>query len=128
MSEFLTTPEINEAWDRIARTSDGQIIYRHLQKLVMEISTDDGALQRCEGARSLAHNLMRLMANGIIDSDRYAIAFPVAKPVAVTGARGAGRRVTADTFVAGYNTADYGPTGGAGSTGTGTNGTGNSAR
>ena len=90
----------------------------------MEISTDDGALQRCEGARSLAHNLMRLMANGIIDSDRYAIAFPVAKPVAVTGARGAGRRVSADTFVAGYNTVDYGPTGGAGNSGTGSNGTG----
>jgi hypothetical protein len=125
MSEFLTTPEINEAWDRIARTSDGQIIYRHLQKLVMEISTDDGALQRCEGARSLAHNLMRLMANGIIDSDRYAIAFPVAKPVAVTGARGASRRVTADTFVPGYS--DFGPTGSSGNSGTGTNGTGSGA-
>ena len=91
----------------------------------MEISTDDGALQRCEGARSLAHNLMRLMANGIIDSDRYAIAFPVAKPVAVTGARGASRRVTADTFVPGYS--DFGPTGSSGNSGTGTNGTGSGA-
>ena len=115
MSEEFTTPEINAAWDRVARTSDGQIIYRHLQKLLMALSNDLSALPVHEGGRILARHLMSLMAQGIADSDRYAIAFPVAKPVATTGTRGAGRRVTADTFVAGYD--NPGP-------GTSSNGTG----
>ena len=119
MSEEFTTPEINEAWERIARSSDGHIIYRHLQKLVMALSADVSALPVHEGGRILARHLMSLMAQGIVDSDRYAIAFPVAKPVATTGTRGAGRRVTADTFVAGYNTADY--------PGTSSNGSGGAA-
>jgi hypothetical protein len=125
MSEEFTTPEINEAWERIAHTADGQIIYRHLQKLVMALSADVSALPVHEGGRILARNLMSLMAQGIVDSDRYAIAFPTAKPVAATGTRGAGRRVTVDTFVPGYS--DFGPTGGAGNSGTGTNGTGSGA-
>jgi hypothetical protein len=123
MSEFLTTPEIDEAWDRIARTSDGHIIYRHLQKLVMEISYHDGALPRCEGARTLAHNLMHLMANGIIDSDRYCIAFPAAKPVAVAGTGTDARR----KWLASQSWYDNSPTGGAGNSSTGSNGTGSSS-
>jgi len=93
MSEFLTSKEVDEAWDRVARTSDGQIIYRHLMKMALEVSNDDGALPRREGARTLAFNLMRLMANGIVDNDRYCIAFPgpgavaVASPATGTGAR-----------------------------------------
>jgi hypothetical protein len=84
MSEELTTPEINAAWDRIARSPDGQIIYRHLQKLVMALSTDVSALPVHEGGRIVARHLMSLMAQGIVDSDRYAVAFPI-QPVAVTG-------------------------------------------
>jgi hypothetical protein len=106
MSEHLTTPEINEAWDRIARTADGSIIYRHLMRLVMAPAPDDSALPRHEGARNLAANLMRLMAEGIADSDRYCVAFVTRTGSAEPRPRGAGRRVTLDTFVPGYDTDD----------------------
>jgi hypothetical protein len=62
---------------------------------------------------------MAYMAEGIANNDRSCVTFAVAKPVPTTGTRGAGRRVTADTFVAGYDTADYpgsGSTNGAGGT------------
>ena len=130
MSDFLTTPEIDEAWDRIARTPDGQVIYRHLMKLVTEVATDDSALPRREGARTLAHNLMKLMANGIVDNDRYCVAFPAPKPEPRDRAsRGAGRRIGPEHFVPGYDidrtgTPYDGASGGAGNTGTGSNGTG----
>ena len=110
MSEHLTTQEINEAWDRIARTADGSIIYRHLMRLVMAPAPDDSALPRHEGARTLAANLMRLMAGGIADSDRYCVAFVTHTGTTEPRPRGAGRRVTLDTFVAGYDdTGDAGP-------------------
>ena len=130
MSDFLTTPEIDEAWDRIARTPDGQVIYRHLMKLVTEVATDDSALPRREGARTLAHNLMKLMANGIVDNDRYCVAFPAPKPEPRDRAsRGAGPRIGPQHFVPGYDidrtgTPYDGSPGGAGNTGTGSNGTG----
>jgi hypothetical protein len=132
MSEFLTTPEIDEAWDRIARTPDGGIIYRHLMKLLLEVSNDERALPRNEGARSLAHNLMRLMANGIVDNDRYCVAFPSAKPERTDqrAARGAGPRIGPEHFVPGYDIDRTGvpydnrTSGGTGTTGTGSNGTG----
>jgi hypothetical protein len=96
MTEFVTTPDINEAWDRIAHTSDGQTIYRHLMRLVMAPSPDDSALPRHEGARTLARNLMDLMAKGIVDSDRYCVAFLTRSrdPEPDTKHRGPARRVT----------------------------------
>ena len=102
----INNKDIEEAWDRIARTADGQIAYRHLQKVRMGLppAMDDGALRHSEGRRSLAADLMAYMAEGIADSDRYAITFVAAKPVASHAARGAGRRVTADTSVAGWDT------------------------
>jgi hypothetical protein len=123
MSQEFTTPEINEAWDRVARTTDGQIIYRHLQKLVMALSADVSALPVHEGGRILARHLMSLMAQGIVDSDRYAIAFPTAKPVAgaVTGTDA--RR----KWLAGQSWYDNGETRSAGNTGAGSNGTGSGA-
>ena len=134
MSDFLTTPEIDEAWDRIARTPDGQVIYRHLMKLVSEVAIDDSALPRREGARTLAHNLMKLMANGIVDNDRYCVAFPAPKPEPRDRAsRGAGPRIGPQHFVPGYDIDrtgipyDDGTAGGAGNSGTGSNGTGGGA-
>jgi len=103
VSEEITTPEINEAWDRIARTSDGGIIYRHLMRLVMAAAPDDSALPRHEGARTLAANLMRLMAKGIADSDRYCVAFVTRTGSEPERSRGAGRRITERTFIAGYD-------------------------
>ena len=106
MSEELTTPEINEAWDRIARTRDGQMIYRHLMRLVMATADDDSALPRHEGARNLARNLMALMAEGIADNDRYCVAFVSRAGERTERPRGAGRRISPEHFVPGYDTAD----------------------
>ena len=122
MSQEFTTSEINEAWDRLARTSDGQIIYRHLQKLVMALSGDVSALPVHEGGRILARHLMSLMAQGIVDSDRYAIAFPGPKPVASAGTNTDARR----KWLAGQSWYDDRDTGGAGNSSTG-NGTGSGA-
>ena len=73
MSE-ISSEQINEAWDRIARSPDGHIIFWHLNKLAMALSPDVSALPVHEGGRILARNLMSLMARGIVDSDRYVIA------------------------------------------------------
>jgi hypothetical protein len=122
---MIESKDIQEAWDRIARTPDGLLIYRHLQRIVMGTAgPDDGALPRLEGRRRLAADLMAYMAEGVAENDRRAcVTFAVAKPVATTGSRGAGRRVTADTFVAGYDTSfDTGGTAG-GSNGSAAGGT-----
>ena len=102
---MIESKDIAEAWDRIARTADGLLVYRHLQRIVMGTAgPDDGALPRLEGRRRLAADLMAYMAEGISENGRAAcVTFAVAKPIAVTGTRGAGRRVTTDTFVPGYD-------------------------
>jgi hypothetical protein len=120
---MIDNKDIQEAWDRIARTPDGLIIYRHLQRIVMGTAgPEDSALPRLEGRRRLAADLMAYMAEGIQTNDRACVTFAVAKPVPTSSTRGAGRRVTADTFVAGYNTADY--PGGAGGSSNGSGGAG----
>jgi hypothetical protein len=122
MSEEIDFERIKDAWDRIARTPDGLVIYRHLQRLRMGLATDMSALQTFEGRRSLAADLMAFMSEGVAENDRACITFAVAKPVAVSPTRGAGRRVTANTFIAGYDTADTafgGPGGAAGNGSTG---------
>src|SRR6516225_6479060 len=104
---MIENKDVVEAWDRIARTQDGLIIYRHLQRILMgTASSDDSALPRLEGRRRLAADLMAFMSEGIADNDRACITFAVAKPVAVSPTRGAGRRITANNFVPGYDTAD----------------------
>ena len=119
---MIESADIKDAWDRIARTPDGLLIYRHLQRIVMGTAgPDDSALPRLEGRRRLAADLMAFMSDGIADNDRSCITFAVAKPVAVGGTRGAGRRITADTFVPGYD-----QTRDAGGASPGANGTGNS--
>lgn len=113
-----------EALDRIARSPDGQIFYRYLQRTLFTVARpeiSDGALRQLEGRRMFASELMGLMAKGIADSDRNAIALVTAPGTSTERAsRGAGRRITADTRVAGWN--DHPgipePDAGAGSSGT----------
>ena len=118
MSAEIEFQQIKDAWDRVARTPDGLVIYRHLQRLRLGLATDMSALPQFEGRRSLAADLMAYMAEGIAENDRACVTFAVAKPAPVSGTRGAGRRVTADTFVAGYD--NPGP-------GTSSNGSGGAA-
>ena len=84
MSE-ITTEQSPEAWDRIARTPDGHIIFWYLNRVAMALASDVSALPVHEGGRILARNLMSLMARGIVDSDRYAIAI-TSRSVAEPGA------------------------------------------
>src|SRR6516165_3487338 len=121
---MIESKDIAQAWDRIARTQDGLIIYRHLQRILMgTANADDSALPRLEGRRRLAADLMAFMSEGVADNDRAAVTFAVAKPVAVSPTRGAGRRITANTFVPGYDTADTPPFGGSsGAAGNGSTG------
>jgi len=117
--------QLKDAWDRIARTQDGLIVYRHLQRIRLGLAPDnvpDSALPRLEGRRSLAADLMAFMSEGIAENDRACITFAVAKPAASSGTRGAGRRISAATFISGYDQA-----GNAGGSNPGANGTGNSA-
>jgi hypothetical protein len=111
MSEGLTDQDMRDALDRLAQSADGILLYRYLQKTLCAVTTDsmpEGALRRNEGRRSLAAELMGLMAEGIrsaagsrADSP---ITFALAGARAVARTRGAGRRVTADTIVSGWST------------------------
>lgn len=69
---MITDDDVAKAWDRLARTADGGLVYLHLQKILMEVPVDPqhggGALRANFGRRSLAHELMALMAKGIEDS------------------------------------------------------------
>ncbi len=113
---MITDKELHDAWDRIARSSDGKLIYLHLQRQLMAVttSTEDGALPRLEGQRIFAAKLIYLMAKGIEESagssDFNIYTFAGAGALAVSSARGAGRRVTLDTFVPGYDAPDRGST------------------
>jgi hypothetical protein len=115
---MIENQAIHEALDRIARSGDGNLLYRFCQKVVCEICLDpsDGALRQHEGRRRFAAELMAHMAEGIQDSDRHAITFARARSAPDTRPRGAARRVTADTTVAGWNDSpdapNSGPTGG----------------
>ncbi|MDI3563552.1 hypothetical protein [Bradyrhizobium sp. Arg816] len=113
-----TQKEIEDSLERIAMTLDGQNLYIFLQRRVMTVThaPTDGALRQDEGERSFAAKLIGLMAKGIADSGgrtsnstgssngaEQPVVLPVAEPVAVTRARGAGRRITADTHVPGWD-------------------------
>jgi hypothetical protein len=120
---MIENSDIIEAWDRLARTEDGLIIYRHLQRILMgTANSDDSALPRLEGRRRLAADLMAYMAEGIADNDRACVTFAVAKPVAITGTGTDARR----KWLAGQSWYDDRDTGGAGNSSTG-NGTGSGA-
>jgi hypothetical protein len=65
-------------------------------RMALAPAPDDSALPRHEGARTLARNLMDLMAKGIVDSDRYCVAFLTRSrdPDGDAKHRGPARRVT----------------------------------
>ena len=104
--------ELTDAIDRIAKTEDGQLLYLYLQRRLMAVSTatDDGSLRTEHGQRLFAAHLIGLMAKGIETSggrSESICTFAVAGPRAVSVSRGAGRRVTDDTIVPGWNDTDH---------------------
>lgn len=116
-----TQDAILEAIDRISRTPDGAALYVFLQRRVMWVAptTSRSALRTDHGERSFASKLIGLMAKGIHESGgrtsssgspgvaEQPIVVPRSGPVLVgPGPRGAGRRITADTRVPGYDLPD----------------------
>jgi hypothetical protein len=68
----IADKDINEALDRIARTADGELLYRFCQKTMMGILDDhapgESALRTEHGRRRFAAELMAKMAKGIDES------------------------------------------------------------
>lgn len=66
---MIDDDQINEALDRIARTDDGELLYRFMQKTLMgtiaEHDPSEGALRTEHGMRRFAASLMAKMAKGI---------------------------------------------------------------
>jgi hypothetical protein len=118
MTEIHPTPtEIKDSLDRIAMTPDGRNLYVFLQRRLMKVpaETSDSALRANQGERSFAFELIGLMAKGIAESvnrtsssagpngSEQPVVLGSAQPVAVERPRGAGRRITADTLVPGWD-------------------------
>lgn len=88
-----------DAIRRIASTRDGALLHRYLRRVlegVFDLDTDS-ALRVHTGRRTLARDLMRLMAEGIDDRTDSTNAPILTRPggaVSVSGSRGARRRVT----------------------------------
>ena len=97
MSEEIKSDDFEKAMDNIARTHDGVVLYRYLQKVRMGITPADMsecALRANEGRRSFAADLMAHMGKGIRDSGRNAdsiVTFAVAGARAISGPSGSGR-------------------------------------
>ena len=126
MSEELDYQQTKDAWDRIARSADGIVIYRHLQRIRQALATDYSALPHFEGRRSLAADLMAFMSDGIRDYDRACVTYTIAKPVAgaVTGTDARRKWLASQSW---YDAPDHGQAGSTGNTGAGSNGTGSGA-
>lgn len=94
-----------EALDRIARTPDGAMLHRYLRRVLesVRVTEDIGALQRQEGARMFAKDLMRHMAQAVeANSGRTEpILSSAASPAGAPGRafRGNARRVAVDPSV-----------------------------
>lgn len=99
--------EERNAIDLIARTPEGRLLNRHLRRVlefVPSIADSDSALRQWSGRRSLAQDLMRLMAEGIEatrdgtgTSTDNSILGGAHKPVSASGRpSGAARRVTVE--------------------------------
>ena len=104
---IVTDEQLAEAADRIARTQDGQLLYLYLQKVLLGVTAQamsDCALQRNEGRRSFASELMGFMAEGQRSGSAVSVTFSLAGPRAVSRSRGIGRRISADTRIAGWDT------------------------
>jgi len=100
VSDEIDDTMLSDALDRVARTLDGLLLYRYLQKVMMSVvtpSAPERALPVNEGRRSLAAELMGLMAEGIGENDRACVTFTVRKSSGTGGTgRGARRRVALD--------------------------------
>jgi hypothetical protein len=71
---------------------------------VSQPSANDGALRQMEGRRMFASELMGHMSEGIAESDRTAITFASSAAARTSlGPRGAARRVSLDTPIAGWD-------------------------
>lgn len=119
---MIEDKQLHAAIDAIARTEHGRTLYLFLQKRLMAVPTsiEGGALQTDHGERTFASKLIALMGKGIRESGGsntssdgsggispdQPITFAVAGPRSTGGPRGAGRRVTANTYVAGYSDPD----------------------
>lgn len=95
----------------IARSDDGALLHRYLRRILETVIDleSEGALRQHNGRRSLARDLMRLMAEGIDDRTDHTNDPILSRPsgaVIVAPRRGAGRRITADTAVPGYAARD----------------------
>ncbi len=70
---MISDEDIDQALDRIARTADGELLYRFCQKqmtgLLGEYVPEEGALRVEHGMRRFAQMLMAKMAKGIDESD-----------------------------------------------------------
>ena len=94
------TKEEAEAWGRFALMADGKLAHRYLRRVLegVIVTPDSGALRDHNGRRTLARDIMRLMASGIeANRDRTSepdesILAGQRQPVAV-GRPGSGRRV-----------------------------------
>lgn len=91
IDEISPQQEEADALRRMAATHDGTLLHRYLRR-VLEAVVDldsDGALRAHYGRRSLARDLMRLMAEGIdvnrSTSDSVPILSRTGGPVAVRG-------------------------------------------
>jgi hypothetical protein len=66
---MISNDELLQGLDRIARTTDGELLYLYLQRVLMEVPADadpsDGALRAHVGRRSFAAELMGRMARGM---------------------------------------------------------------
>lgn len=116
-AEKPTSPQDEErrAIDMIARTPEGILLHRYLRRELefCPDGIDGGTLLGLHGRRSLARDLMRHMASGIeatgaknggSGSADAAILNHAGGAVRVRpDRRGAGRRITADTIVPGYD-------------------------
>jgi hypothetical protein len=100
---MISEKDIADAIDRIARSDDGELLYRYLQKIVMwipDLSADEGALRQDQGRRRFALDLMGLMAKGI--DERSGSTGGTARPVIFArreSGGGAGRHVSARDFI-----------------------------
>lgn len=120
MTDEISSEDLKAAVDRIARTADGELFYLYLQRVRLGVAPEgisSRALRELEGRRKFAADLMAFMAEGIRTSGRAGnrpVTFALAgarsaraEPDAESGkpgTRGAGRRVTRDTFVSGWDT------------------------
>jgi len=110
---MISDDDIRKAVANIARTPEGLLLYRYLQKELMGVPTtpEAGALLEHNGHRKFAAKLMAMMAEGIDSGQRTGTGSPTDQPVtfvareprAVSAGRGAGRRVTDATRVPGYD-------------------------